>query len=124
MHKESFQELEKVASLFGLPETAARMHHAFAISGYRGGMQQFTGEMEHLAAAKQMFLPVELAQVYAAMGDKDRAFYWLEEAYRHRDIAPAADDVGLGMINVDHMMDPLRADTRFKDLVRRIGLPP
>jgi hypothetical protein len=65
-----------------------------------------------------------LAEVYAAMGDKERAFYWLEEAYKHRDMAPAADDAGLVMINVDHMMDPLRADPRFKDLVRRVGLSP
>jgi TolB-like protein/DNA-binding winged helix-turn-helix (wHTH) protein len=124
MHKEGFQELEKGISLFGLPETAARMHHAFAISGYRAGMQELTGDMEHLAATKQMFVPVELAEVYAAMGDKERAFYWLEEAYKHRDMAPAADDAGLVMINVDHMMDPLRADPRFKDLVRRVGLSP
>jgi TolB-like protein/DNA-binding winged helix-turn-helix (wHTH) protein len=123
MYKEAFQELEKAASLVGFPQIAAHVHHAFAISGYRGGMQQFAKEMEHLAATKQMFMPVNVAEIYASLGDKDRALYWLEEAFRNRNITAAAAGVGLEMINVDPMMDPLRSDPRFKDLLRRIGLP-
>ncbi len=55
------------------------------------------------------------AWVYAALGDKDKAFYWLERAYQVR--------TGLLYnLNVYPLADPLRDDPRFKDLIRRIGL--
>ena len=53
----------------------------------------------------------------------DRAFYWLEQAYSHRDTHGASTDLGLERLNMEFLLDPLRSDPRFKDLVRRIGLP-
>ncbi|MEO5858279.1 MAG: hypothetical protein ABIR33_04945 [Pyrinomonadaceae bacterium] len=57
-----------------------------------------------------------VAIAYAAMGDKDGAFAELEKAYRNRDWF-------LQRIKVDPFMDPLRNDPRFKDLLKRMGLP-
>ena len=80
MYKESIQELEKAATLFGLKETAARIHRTFAIAGYRAAMREWAKELEHLTATNQIFAPVNTAEGYAAAGDNDRAFYWLERA--------------------------------------------
>jgi len=124
MHKEAIQELEKTFNMFGFPELAPRIHRAFVSSGYRGAMRQCADELESLAATKQMFVPVNLAEVYATLGDKDRAFYWLEQAYSHHDIVAASTDLGLERLNTEFLLDPLRSDPRFKDLVRRVGLPP
>jgi TolB-like protein/DNA-binding winged helix-turn-helix (wHTH) protein/tetratricopeptide (TPR) repeat protein len=124
MHNEAIQELEKTLSLFGFPELASRIHRSFISSGYQGAMRRCADELESLAATKQMFVPVNLAEVYAALGDKDRAFYWLEQAYAHRDLHAASTDLGLERLNIEFLLDPLRSDPRFKDLVRRIGLPP
>ena len=56
-----------------------------------------------------------IAWIHAALGEKDEAFFWLEQAYR--------EHAGqLYLLNVLPMVDPLRSDPRFKDLVRRIGL--
>ena len=123
MYKEAIPELEKTLDLFGLPEPASRIHRAFVSSGFRGAMLQFARELESLAATKKAMMPVNLAEVYATLGDKDRAFYWLEQAYSHRDILAASDDVGL-VLNTEFLLDPVRTDPRFKDLVHRIGLPP
>jgi hypothetical protein len=53
--------------------------------------------------------------VYAALGDKDDAFEWLDKAYVEHD-----DDLALLM--VDPRLSSLRADPRFASLVERIGL--
>jgi TolB-like protein/DNA-binding winged helix-turn-helix (wHTH) protein/Tfp pilus assembly protein PilF len=123
MHKEAIQELEKAANLFGFPEAASRIHSAFVSSGYRGAMRQYAKELEDLVAAKQVFIPVNLAEVYATLGDKDRAFYWLEQAYTHHDVLAASTDLPLDRLNREILLDPIRSDPRFKDLVRRVGLP-
>jgi hypothetical protein len=54
--------------------------------------------------------------VYTGMGDKDRAFEWLDKAYDER----RAD---LGWIKAAPRMDPLRSDPRYKELLLRMGLP-
>jgi serine/threonine protein kinase/tetratricopeptide (TPR) repeat protein len=59
--------------------------------------------------------PANLAFVYAALGDKDRAF---EELNR------AADERSPSLLwaNVDPRLDDLRRDPRFRELIARIGL--
>ena len=122
MHRETIQALERSETLFGLPEVAAHIERAFSTSGYRAAMLRYAWELEHLAATKQAFLPATTAEVYAMLGDKDRAFYWLEQGYRHRELT--GYEPSIVFIKVDPMLDPLRSDLRLKDLVRRMGLPP
>lgn len=58
-----------------------------------------------------------LIAAYAAMGQKDQAFAWLEKAYlRHSAV--------ITTLKVDPSYDPLRGDPRFQDLLRRVGLNP
>jgi TolB-like protein/tetratricopeptide (TPR) repeat protein len=57
----------------------------------------------------------EIALVYIGMGRKQEAFKWLEDAYQAR-------DVGMVYLKIDPSLDPLRADPRFDDLLRRVGL--
>ena len=57
-----------------------------------------------------------IAALYADFGDKDQAFRWLNTAYQER------DEFLLGL-KTDSLLDPLRSDPRFAELVRRVGLP-
>ena len=121
MFEEAVQELEQCFSLFGQSEAAAHMQRAFAVSGYRGAIRQWAQEMEHLQATHQAFLPGNLAEAYGILGDKDRAFYWLEQAYDHREMV--SFDGGVFFLGAEPMYDPLRSDPRYKELLHRVGLP-
>jgi len=63
-----------------------------------------------------LLLVVGVAAVYAARGEPDEAFAWLEKAFEQR-------DVWLSFLAVHRYWDPLRGDPRFTSLVKRIGLP-
>jgi len=58
----------------------------------------------------------EVAAVYAGLGDKEQAFAWLEKAYSER-------NKGMTYLKLDPCLDPLRSDSRFASLLRRVGLP-
>jgi TolB-like protein/Flp pilus assembly protein TadD len=59
----------------------------------------------------------QIAEVYAWQGDKDRAFDWLDRAYRQH-------DGGMIVIKTDWILKPLRSDPRYAELLRRLKLPP
>jgi len=91
------------------------------VSGPRAAMQEWAKGLEEFQRADQAFLPGNLAVAYTILGDKDRAFYWLEQAYQHREMVSI--DGGIFFLSSDPMYDPLRSDPRYKDLLRRVGLP-
>nr|MBA2561430.1 tetratricopeptide repeat protein [Chitinophagaceae bacterium] len=56
-----------------------------------------------------------MALVYAALGENDKVFHWLEKSYeRHEE--------SLCSLKVDPKVDTLRSDPRFNDLLKKIGL--
>ena len=59
---------------------------------------------------------IAIAAVYVALGDKDQAIAWLEKDYQKRSSF-------LFVLKTDERFDPLHDDSRFKDLLRRIGFP-
>jgi hypothetical protein len=104
-----------------MQEAAAKLRQAFAAAGYKEAMRKLAEEMEHLHAAKQILMPINLATYYTAAGDKDHAFYWLEQAYKYRRLT-----FGISMLSLNRTpeLEPLRSDPRYKDLLGRVGLPP
>jgi hypothetical protein len=60
--------------------------------------------------------PYNIALIFTGLGDNDRAFKWLDRADQAR-------ATRLGWLAALPEFDPLRADSRFSDLLRRIGLP-
>jgi serine/threonine-protein kinase len=62
-------------------------------------------------------LPYEVALVHAALGEADEAFSWLEKGFRLRDPTMVS-------LKTDPLLDPLREDERFQELLRRMAFPP
>ncbi len=71
-------------NLAGLSDIGSNLHHVFTVS-YSAAMK-FAKALAKMTADKQGFSAENLAAAYAAMGDKDRAFYWLEQRYEHREL--------------------------------------
>ena len=60
--------------------------------------------------------PLNIAFIYANLGDNDKAFYWLNRAFDERESR-------LGNMKSSPNFDPLRSDPRFAELMKRVGLP-
>lgn len=89
---------------------AARTEEAFSKNGWRGFLQHEAAYLE-----KQPRASTHVAHLYARLGDKDKAFGWLEKAYDER-------SESMTWLKVDPVYDPLRTDPRYQDLLRRVGL--
>jgi TolB-like protein/DNA-binding winged helix-turn-helix (wHTH) protein/Flp pilus assembly protein TadD len=60
--------------------------------------------------------PYQVAEVYAYRGETNKAFEWLERAYRER-------DPGLNQLKLDPLLRSLRSEPRFSELLIKMGLP-
>jgi serine/threonine protein kinase len=121
MYQKSIDELERSLTLLGRTDAAAAVRRSYATSGYQGALRTLAVIFEQSHKAGKLFLPRLAAEVYAQLGDKDRAFYWLEQGYVHHDRIGVYG--GLEWITIAHIFDPLVSDPRYKDLIDRIGLP-
>ena len=61
-------------------------------------------------------LPGEYVTAYTRLGDKEQAFAWLDKAFQE-------SYVFVLIVRVHPVYDQLRADPRFADPLRRVGLP-
>jgi TolB-like protein/tetratricopeptide (TPR) repeat protein len=99
------------------PLVLGALAHAFARSGQREEALKLVRELKRIEAERPEYVPpFGLIWAYAGLGDTDQAFAWLERAYE-------MGSDRMVWLNLDPFLVPLRAEPRFHDLVRRIGLP-
>ena len=114
MFGEAIAELQKAIQLSGdSPTCIANLARAYAVAGRKGEATELLDDLKKRSAHGYPYTS-ELAVVYAALGDKDQAMGWLDKGYEER--------FNPGVL-LRPGFDPLRADPRFQNLVRRIGLP-
>jgi TolB-like protein/Flp pilus assembly protein TadD len=91
------------------PDRVARLGEVYAVSGYSGVRRAWKAWIEGFARELGFVTSSELALLYAAEGDHDRAFEWLGRAYesRTRDLI---------YLDVYPQLAPLRGDPRFQQL--------
>jgi len=87
----------------------------YAVSGNRAQAETVITDLKRLSRRKYVN-SFEIAIIYVGLGQKNEAFGWLEKAYRER------SDL-LVYLKVDPRLDSIRADPRFVNLVRRVGIP-
>lgn len=109
---EAMAAYEQAKELYGVSYLSG-VARAWAASGDRSQAQSALARLKQYAADGHYISPVQFAAPYAAMGDKDAAFTWLEKAYREG--APLID------LDASYRWDALRDDPRFADLLKRTG---
>jgi TolB-like protein/Flp pilus assembly protein TadD len=114
--KEAIAEYETNVSLGEDPIALAQLAGAYFLAGRKQEAQQLWDKLKSLS--DRQYVPAySMAVVQLAFGDKDEAIRLLEKSYE--DHAPF-DSADLGWMLVDHRLDPLRTDPRFKKLITRI----
>jgi len=114
-YDEAIEEAQKFYALTAADiRGKSALGRVYAIAGRVEEARKIAAELE--SKARPSNLASGLPYIYAALGDRDRTLYWLEEAYRAR----VSELVFIGHAPD---CDSLRGDPRFEDLQRRIGIP-
>jgi len=114
---------EAIAQARKAEELSGGHSHAFAFEGYalaKSGKQRKAQEV--LAAlmrlsTKRYVSPYSVALIYNGLGKRNETLTWLEKGYEQR-------DPKMVFLRVEPKWNNLRDDSRFQDLLRRIGLMP
>jgi len=117
MYQEAIAEFQKGFDLSGgSPYMLGSLGHAYALSGNREKARQAVANLGELSKRRYV-APYSNGLIYTGLGDKERAFEWLEKAFEDRSWL-------MTLLKVDPRFDGLRADPRFTSLLRRMGLEP
>jgi TolB-like protein/DNA-binding winged helix-turn-helix (wHTH) protein/Tfp pilus assembly protein PilF len=87
---------------------------AYGVAGRKADATKILDEL--LALNKTRYVtPAAFVNVYVGLGDREQAFVWLEKAYQEKSNFVA-------FLKVFPILDPIRSDPRFDDLLHRVGL--
>lgn len=113
---QAVDRLELAVSLAdGNGRGSALLAHAYAAAGKLGKARQMLAKS--IEAQKPRVSAVDIALFFAAIGDLDQVFEWLERAYLEH-------EAELLWLPVDPIYDRIRQDLRFPNFLRRLGSPP
>jgi tetratricopeptide (TPR) repeat protein len=122
----AISEAEKATKLNNSPLLLTGLASAYARAGRRADANRVLRRLEEIwerqgvapawhVAGSPYVCPYEVAGVYAQLGDKDRAFEWLDKAYRNRSC--------LYWVRQDPRFDSIHSDPRFQELLAKMNFP-
>jgi TolB-like protein/Tfp pilus assembly protein PilF len=114
--KIAVREIDKYLEVSGRdPDALMKLGVAYAHSGDRARALRMIAEMRKPTAGR--YVPVYyIADIYAALGDKEAAFEWLDRALDQHSNSCL-------LLAIDPAFEDFRSDPRFQEATRKIGLP-
>jgi TolB-like protein/Tfp pilus assembly protein PilF len=91
----------------------SRIAHLLAVMGKAAEARKMLAELERPRPSETPASALDLAVIYGALGDRDRAFQLLARAYDTRTV---------WFLKVHPMLDPLRKDPRYDEFLKKAGL--
>ncbi len=114
MYDEAVAEMQKAVQLSGgTPTCIANLARAYVASGKKSEAVKLLSDMMKRSNPGYSNAS-EIAMIYASLGETDQAMNWLDKGYEER--------FNPGVL-LRPGFDPLRSDSRFQNLLRRVGLP-
>ena len=107
------EERARFFDLVGRPQSGALVRETFAKGGWVGYLRLVTAENSALKEGNNHWV---MTKAYVDLGEKDKAFIELNDAYNKRLSS-------LCWLKVEPLMDPLRSDPRYVELLRKMNFP-
>lgn len=96
------------------PGVLSLMAHEYAVSGDATSARKIEAQLEAMRSQRYV-AALYIALIWTGLGDRDRAFHWLDQAYDE-------DCEYLVYLSTEPAADPLRSDPRFPQLLQKLGL--
>jgi TolB-like protein/DNA-binding winged helix-turn-helix (wHTH) protein len=115
MFEKAIEEWEQAMRIWGYDDLAEDLRKGYGAGGFKGALRAWAAGLETLYKQGEVVHPDLMAYLYENLGDKDRAFAWLEKSIEMH-------SSGSLYFKVDPDVDDLRSDPRFAELMRRMDL--
>jgi tetratricopeptide (TPR) repeat protein len=113
---QAIPEYQKAIELAGGSQVASiAPAHAYAALGKKIEALKILRDLER-ESKKSAASPYTIATIHAGLGENDKAFEFLEKAYSEKSLYI------ISSLKSDFLLDSLRPDPRFEDMLRRMGL--
>jgi len=114
--EEALAEMQKAAYLAGdtTPTIATGFGYIHAMAGRQEEVEAIFNKLDELSGHRHIS-PYGMTLIYIALGRKEEAFKWLERAYQEH-------DPWLVFLKVNPLLDDLRPDVRFAELLKKMNL--
>ena len=125
-YDDAAQLYERCMRLYGWNDFAEILKQAYARGGGKFALEEWMRAIEVYSKTHDDFPVFAPAMTYSALGNKDRAFAWLDKAVKERTWCIIYMRRIRGWTVKGESFDdwaPLRSDPRFSALMHRVGLP-
>ena len=112
------QEIKQAPVMSNQPEYVAiadTIGKVYLRSGVQAALREWA-DQEKALSKRQYEDPGFVGFAYAAAGEKDEAFAWLERGFQEKSET-------MQYVKLASWLDPVRSDPRYADLLKRMGLP-
>ena len=114
LYEEAIAQFQDALNNYGRDLAMESLGHAYALSGKRSESLALIEELMK-QSARRYVSPHSIANIYLGLGEKDETFIWLDKAYQDR-------TPWMVFIKIDPRFDSVRSDSRYAELLKRIGL--
>jgi TolB-like protein/DNA-binding winged helix-turn-helix (wHTH) protein/Tfp pilus assembly protein PilF len=113
--QEAISEYQKAVEISDGPKGVAALAHAYSAVGRKAEAEKILRDLAR-KSKETSASPYTMATIYAGLGENDKAFEFLEKGYSQKSL-----DLPWSL-NSDLVLESLRPDPRFQNLLGRVGL--
>jgi len=113
--QEAISEYQKAIEMSGGSQGVVALAHAYSAAGKKAEAEKILGDLERKSKGISAS-PFTMATIYAGLGENDKAFEFLEKAYSEKSL-----DISWSLKS-DLLLDSLRPDPRFQNILRGMAL--